>query len=270
LLPQSIDSIRNQTESNWELLIVDDGSTDSTLNVATRYAQNDQRIGVVRQTNQGLPGALNTGFRYARSPFLTWTSDDNSYRTNALATLGHALLEKPNVGLVYAAMVTHEAQGPVIWQGPRPKDFWEANKFGAVFLYRRTIAERVGDYDAALTLAEDYDYFLRLSYKAEVCYVEEVLYDYGTHDGSLTATRRVDQVRALERLLKKHRALGQASRYQLSKLAATVAGNYRRTGQLRDAGRMVTEAWCLSPLNYRSYRTAMATLLSISRKWWRR
>ena len=82
---ESIDSILYQTFTDWELIIVNDCSTDGTPNIVNRYAASDSRIRVIHnKENQKLPESLNIGFREARGEYLTWTSDDNMYLPSAL------------------------------------------------------------------------------------------------------------------------------------------------------------------------------------------
>src|SRR5208282_3270681 len=75
LLPVSVQSILGQTVSNFELIIVDDGSTDGTRKYLGSLT--DPRLVIISQPNMHLPNALNTGFDRARGKYLTWTSDDN-------------------------------------------------------------------------------------------------------------------------------------------------------------------------------------------------
>ena len=84
-MKQSIDSVINQTYANWELLIVDDGSTDNTAAIAREYAEKDNRIKYYKNPqNMRLPKTLNRGFSLATGDYLTWTSDDNYYYPTAL------------------------------------------------------------------------------------------------------------------------------------------------------------------------------------------
>ena len=82
---QSIDSIRNQTFEDWELIIVNDYSTDGTSLIIREYEKKDSRIIVIENSeNKKLPASLNIGFRSATGKYFTWTSDDNRYLPNAL------------------------------------------------------------------------------------------------------------------------------------------------------------------------------------------
>lgn len=62
-LPETLDSLLNQTYQNWECIIVDDGSTDDTKKIAEEYEKRDDRFRYIYQENKGLPGARNTGDR---------------------------------------------------------------------------------------------------------------------------------------------------------------------------------------------------------------
>jgi len=255
-----MESVLHQTERSLELIVVDDGSSDSTGEIVSRYARQDNRVTYVRQANLGLPRALNNGFRLARGQFFTWTSDDNRYLPEAFAVMSRYLRNNERVGFVFAEMLRRRGGRLVYHAHPRPDKFWEYNKFGAAFLYRRSVAELAGEYDPNMAMVEDYDYFLRLSRCAAVHHLSQILYEYREHDDSLTSLRRPDQVRALEMLLRKHLHTGIARRWQLSCLAATISGAYRRIGSFRDALRLSCLAWCLWPLNWRSYRSAVLVL----------
>ena len=87
-IAQSIQSVIDQTETDWELIIVNDCSKDNTLKICEDFAKKDKRIRVItNETNKKLPASLNVGFAHANGKYLTLTSDDNHYRPNALDTL---------------------------------------------------------------------------------------------------------------------------------------------------------------------------------------
>jgi glycosyltransferase involved in cell wall biosynthesis len=260
-LSTSVDSVLGQTERNLELIVVDDGSKDATPELLRRYAETDPRITVIRQQNLRLPRALNNGFRVARGELWTWTSDDNRYLPEALAQMSRCLGERPQVGMVFAEMLRRTAEGLFHWPTPQPMDFWQANKFGGAFLYRRDVARSVGEYDPEMVLVEDYDFFLRFSYAAQMLHLPQVVYEYGSPADSLTSRLRPEIAGALERLLRKHLRLGKAKPWQYSRMAGTIARDYRGLGRYRDGLRMAALAARLWPLNLSSYRKAGMILL---------
>ncbi|MBI4644114.1 MAG: glycosyltransferase, partial [Deltaproteobacteria bacterium] len=163
-LAESIDSCLAQTYENWELIIVDDCSTDSTPDIIAHYVGLDRRIRSVRhEVNRKLPGALNTGFAQARGEYLTWTSDDNRFRPETLAELLAFLEAHPEVDFVYADFSLIDSQGQWLLRVTvkDPEALAYTNCVGPCFLYRRRVREQVGDFSAAYTGVEDYEYWLR-------------------------------------------------------------------------------------------------------------
>ena len=102
-LDSAIGSILGQTFRDFELICVDDGSSDETPQILRRHALADRRIRVItNRPNKGLPGALNTGFAAARGALHTWTSDDNLARPQMLAQLVAALDANPAAAIAHA------------------------------------------------------------------------------------------------------------------------------------------------------------------------
>jgi glycosyltransferase involved in cell wall biosynthesis len=192
-LDESVHSCRDQTYSNWELIIVDDASTDDTASRIASYIQADPRIRTIRHAkNKKLPAALNTGFREARGDYLTWTSDDNLYRPHALTEMVAFLNAHSDVGLVYAQSAIIDGSGAEVEsaQASPPEMLAWGNAVGACFLFRHTVWEEVGEYAEDLFLAEDYDYWLRTSAVARLELLNKDLYLYRDHPASLTNQRQ--------------------------------------------------------------------------------
>ena len=205
---ESIDSILGQTFTDWELIIVDDCSGDSTLEIACEYEKKDSRIQVLRsEKNMGLPGALNAGFEQARGKYLTWTSDDNRYLPEALEVMVECLEAGRGV-MVCAAVEAIDEKGKPKWEAPLrygEEELYRRNSIGSCFLYSRQVWEYVGKYDTELYGAEDYDYWLRIKKKfGKIDKILRVLYQYRYHENSLTATQKEKIQKALIRLRKKH------------------------------------------------------------------
>lgn len=208
-LRDSIDSVLAQTYTNWELLIVDDCSTDETPAIAQGYAQRDSRIRYYRnEQNLRLPRNLNKGFSLTRGDYLTWTSDDNRYRPEALEKM-HDALVRSGAQFVYCSMDIIDEDDNLIETYIAKKESIKRlvgfNTVGACFLYTRKVYETVGDYDHELILVEDYDYWQRIAMRFETVALEQILYDYRRHSGALTSTMRQDQFnRNREKMLLKN------------------------------------------------------------------
>lgn len=209
-LSESIESVLAQTYTNWELLIVDDCSKDKTADIAQEYARKDSRIRYYRnEQNLRLPRNLNKGFSLTRGNYLTWTSDDNRYRPQALERMYQVLQDNPSVHLVYASFDIIDENNQLIntytAKKADAKRLVGFNTIGACFLYTREAYEAVGDYDHEMILVEDFDYWQRIAMRFEIISMEEVLYDYRRHSGALTSTMRQDQFnRNREKMLLKN------------------------------------------------------------------
>lgn len=194
VLPNAIRSVLNQTYANLELIIVDDDSPDSTPEVVKSF--NDERIRYVRnEPNLKLPGALNKGFSLARGAYLTWTSDDNLFASNAIKKMV-AALQAGDCDFVYAdyfLFADIDAAGNALEKRherlPGQLQLENTNHIGACFLYTREAYEAVGEYDPELFLVEDYDYFMRIAKRFKVCHIPEPLYYFRRHDDALFCSR---------------------------------------------------------------------------------
>jgi glycosyltransferase involved in cell wall biosynthesis len=195
-LRKSIESCLQQTFTDFELIVVNDCSTDDTLTIAQEYAIHDQRIRIINnEFNKKLPLSLNTGFEKAQGMYFTWTSDDNFYGINALQTLYNELQNNSSIDLVYADYYIIDENDKVV--GTR--NFGDVNKSfnqwlgaGACFLYKKEIHWANNGYNPAAFLIEDYDFFCRAYMKFNFKYLPiPEHYYYREHGGSLTAAHKI-------------------------------------------------------------------------------
>jgi glycosyltransferase involved in cell wall biosynthesis len=188
-LPAALDSIFAQTYPDYEVVVVNDGSTDDTAGVLARY-QREHEFTVITQENQGLPRALNTGFAQAHGDYLTWTSSDNIMLPEMLSALVDALDRDPTVGLVYADFYLMDDSGQDLGRFETvdydPHWFLYTNLVHCCFMYRRECKERVGGYEPDFIYSEDYEYWIRISRYYSMKRVPQVLYRYRLHKSSMT------------------------------------------------------------------------------------
>jgi glycosyltransferase involved in cell wall biosynthesis len=207
-LAEAIESCLKQTYQDWELIIVDDCSTDATPDIIARYVARDSRINSIRhQTNRKLPEALNSGHALARGRYLMWTSDDNRLLSGALEEMHEFLQQHPDVGLVYTDCTIIDEHGRYIANCPArpPSELAYENALSPCFMYRRSVYEDVGKYDTEQFLAEDYEYWLRVYRRYPMGTLHKTLYEYRHHSGSLTNTQKSMAVWiSAERALRKH------------------------------------------------------------------
>ncbi len=208
-LHKAIEGALNQSYKNIELIIVNDGSTDNTKEVIEEWQKRDCRIKAIHQENKKLPGALNAGFKIAQGKYLTWTSADNIQLYKQIETLLDYLKRNPDKGMVFSDYQIICEKGHLLynsnfrtWNQSKEdtsiirlpdavtvKNFHDTddNFIGASFLYRKEIADKVGEYDERFFGAEDLDYWLRMHKITEFGHIKDILYKYRVHAGSLSA-----------------------------------------------------------------------------------
>jgi glycosyltransferase involved in cell wall biosynthesis len=182
-LAEAIASALAQTIDPVEVLVVDDGSTDDSAAVVAQFPS----VRLIRQENQGLASARNTGWRAARGRYLVFLDADDRLRPRALAANLDRFASEPDCGFVYGGHQLIDGQG-------RPIDLPRADDLGldgyegllrgnavamhATVMYQRELVEEAGGFDAALPACEDYDLMLRVARRHRVGFSPEIIADY--------------------------------------------------------------------------------------------
>lgn len=228
-LREALNSIEQQTYHDFELIIVNDASTDHSLKIAEEYAVSDPRIRVyTNEKNSKLPQSLNNGFAHAKGELYTWTSDDNILLPNFLERMVQTFEEHPEADLVYGMQQFIDENGKVYAVRDYPKDMddiYVKNMVAACFMYRRKVQEELHGYDTGKFLVEDYDFWLRAYEKFKFYFLPEILFSYRMHPGSLTETRQEEiKLRVIE-LLKEIRARTESPKIRM-KIDAGISEHY--------------------------------------------
>lgn len=195
---QTIESVVCQTETDWELIVIDDGSTDPTAQVVKEF--NDHRIAVIRQENRGVSAARNAGFVQSRGEYVLFLDADDILFPDALHRLGKELDERSEAVLSFGTFTRFysspplpaAAREPLRW---RPKPSGEALASllagstpltGSVLARREAIA-RVGAFDPGLSIGEDWALYCDLATLGPMRYIGgRPVLGYRVHSGSAT------------------------------------------------------------------------------------
>lgn len=118
-IAEAIESVLAQTMANFELLIIDDGGDDRSIEIASGY--HDPRIRIISQCNRGLAGARNSGIRHARADLIAFLDSDDRWVPEKLMLHMIHMKASPNVGLSYAGSRFIDEQGVPLRQAQRPK-----------------------------------------------------------------------------------------------------------------------------------------------------
>ena len=191
-LGEAIDSVVKQTYPDFEVIVVDDGSTDHTPEVVASYS--DERIRYIYQDNRGLSAARNTGIRHSTGIYLSFLDSDDLFLPEKLALLVEELKNKPEIGLVAGQAIPIDEHGNrigAIFARPFPEDTAQLLlrnpvHVGSVML-RRHWQEKVGFFDETLRSYEDWDMWLRLGKEGcKMGWVDKPVSLYRFHPAQMT------------------------------------------------------------------------------------
>ena len=197
-LAKSIESLLTQSFADFELIIIDDGSTDQTRNVITDYCSKDSRIQpVLFDTNQGLINALNRGLTLARGQFIGRQDGDDWSHPHRLQRQVLFLDSHPEIGVVGTAGNIINAEGVMVEKAIRHDVETDAqirfrHLFNTAFMhptliFRRELIDKYHlRYDPACPHAEDYDLAIRMLEHTRGYVLLESLYDYRQHGESVS------------------------------------------------------------------------------------
>jgi glycosyltransferase involved in cell wall biosynthesis len=166
-------SLEEQSFRDFEVLIVDDGSSDDTVERVKPFCQRDDRFRLLQKENGGLSSARNYGMRHASGEYIALLDGDDLYKQDKLANHVNRLDRQPEVGVVYSASQAIRDDGgtTLIRLSGRPvsrdpllallcKNFVG---HGSNAVFRRSLVAEVGEFDETLPSSEDLDYWLRIA-----------------------------------------------------------------------------------------------------------
>lgn len=170
-LEATLASVAAQTERDWELLVVDDGSTDDTAAIAQRFAAADSRARVVPGGHRGVSAARNQGVRAARGRYIAFLDADDLWSPEKLARHAEHLQARPDLGISFSRVrfMTPEGRATGVVStapvgGLRRHDFLYGNPTStcSTLVIRREALEVAGGFDESMGYAEDVELVLRV------------------------------------------------------------------------------------------------------------
>ncbi len=164
LVGAAIDSVQNQSYPNWELLIVDDGSTDGTADLV-ESRPHDPRVRLFRREHHGVSAARNWALQQARGEFVAYLDSDNVWFPQYLAEVVSAFSRQPEGDCAYAAQIVDDGGGATSFlRCPRfdGETYRETSGIDLnVFVHRRRLIEQFGGFDEQMTRLVDWDLIVR-------------------------------------------------------------------------------------------------------------
>jgi glycosyltransferase involved in cell wall biosynthesis len=275
-LPIALESVASQTFDDWQILLVDDGSTDNTAEVVAPFLTRfGPKILYIKQKNRGLPAARNTAIRASSAEFLALLDADDVWLPCRLEESLKVLRERPQAGLAYGGITSIDQDG-------RPGESFLGNRRFAqgriapriymrqvelpcpTLTFRRKCIDEVGFFDETMRATEDRDLCLRIALRYEVAFVPRVIAFYRVSPSSMT-TDPERMIHAQMQFIEKHYGAPgcgwAARRIALSQCykqrADALSLRRRRWPALASSLR----ALALSPFDIGNIRTAASMLL---------
>ena len=188
---QAIESVLNQKDCSYEILVIDDGSTDSTEAVLAPYRD---RIRYIKQKNQGVAAARNNGIALARADLIAFLDADDYFVSGKLARQSEILIQRPDLGMVHSGWQRVDADGNKLldirpWEYIPELDLenWLRWKpvLPSAMMFRREWLQYVGGFDPRFPPAEDTNLVLKLALKGcKTAWLRQITVYYRQHDAS--------------------------------------------------------------------------------------
>ncbi|MCS7035002.1 MAG: glycosyltransferase [Phycisphaerae bacterium] len=208
-LPAAVESILTQSFTDFEFLIIDDGSDDGvTLPLLRKYAEDDRRIRLISRPNRGLTTSLNEGLALATAEFIARMDGDDISLPQRLQLQVDFLRNHPEVVLLGGAYELIDGDGRPIrtWYPPADDESLQRHCLQGqtpichpLAMMRASAVRRVGGYDESFPVAQDLDLWLRLGEVGRLACLPEVLLRYRQHEASVSERKQRLQIECMRR-----------------------------------------------------------------------
>ena len=215
-LPEALDSVLAQTYSHWECIIINDGSTDNTEEIAQQYCEKDKRIKYIYKENEGLSSARNTGIKNSVGVYILPLDADDKIANTYLEKSVKILDEDQKIGILYSeAELFGEQFGKWDIPGFNFSEFLNDNQIFCSAFFRREDYDKTNGYNSNMIYGlEDWDFWLSLIEKeVEVYKIPETLFYYRIRNNSMVREMDFDKKKYLQNIIVRNHPILYANRY---------------------------------------------------------
>ncbi len=268
-LDRAISSVLNQSYPDFELIVVDDASTDNTEEVVKIF--NDDRIKYIRnEKNLGGAGARNVGIRKAQGKFIAFQDSDDEWHPDKLKIQMEAFEKtNPDIAVVYTAFIRKVGDKEFIIPTPSVKKregdiyrelLYHVNFIGTpTAVVRKKALEKIGGFDERFPRLQDWDLFLRLAKKYKFKFIDKPLLTAYDVPGNISSN--VDSlIKALRLLLGKHYEEIRKDKKIISKFYQRIGEALLEIDRKQEARKLLIKAFLANPSNPKIAVKAIASL----------
>jgi glycosyltransferase involved in cell wall biosynthesis len=211
-LEEAVQSVFAQAYENWELLLIDDGSTNADLlRILPQLAGRDKRIVLAKlEKHGGISAASNRGLELARGEWVTFLDHDDVLEPDALFRIVSALQMNPDVDLIYSdedKLGQDGFEAPLFKPDWSPDFFLSYNYIGHLTAVRRDLVQKAGGFRSQFDSAQDYDLFFRVTeLTSRIHHIPRVLYHWRRSESSsaISVRQKPEQLDASRRAIEDH------------------------------------------------------------------
>jgi O-antigen biosynthesis protein len=262
LSARAIRSVLNQTFKDFELIIVDDGSTDNTKDMVEGFCKIDARVKYFRQENSGTPaGPLNNGIKNSQGEYIAFLDDDDEWLPSKLEKQIELFQnsQKPNPGIVSCGCHIIRGDKIKIYKFPATDNILESLLDKSVFLscsstvMKNAVFVRLGQFDETFRLFFARDMWLRICREYDFDFVDEPLYRYHIHESNLSRKDPSREAEELGRLIDKWQVLYKKYPAVWSRQLKTVGALYASNGDMASARKYFIASIKAAPYYLKNY-----------------
>jgi glycosyltransferase involved in cell wall biosynthesis len=189
-IEETLDSVLSQTYTDFEVIVVDDGSEDKTPSIVKQYqVKYPEKVKLIQKENGGPASARNMGIKVARGEFIAFNDSDDLWLPSKLEKQLEYFNSDPQVGLVYSKYTSFKGDKELRTKPEGGHSGWIFTKLlsksiiqASTMIVKRECLDAVGTFDESFSLADEYDMSLRIAKKFQCYFVDKALTRYRVHD----------------------------------------------------------------------------------------
>jgi glycosyltransferase involved in cell wall biosynthesis len=255
-IQKALDSVMAQTYQDFEVIVIDDGSTDNTREVVKQYGE---KVRYFYQENTGIPGARNAGIRNSAGDYIAFLDSDDYWVKEKLERQMALFSEHPEYGMVASCCASIEQDGSFREKNRPGKSGWILEDiFQKNFIrtssaiVKRECLEKIGLFDEELQQCQEYDLWMHIAVYYPIGFINESLSVYVDNPHGISTeslTGRLFRLKALEKEYLRKRIPEKMYKKRIAAMCLHIGRHYVKKGENQKGETYLKRALALNPLN---------------------